>query len=393
MQTEKLVSTLNTKNRIYRNRMLKKLHKEVGEIEFSSDKTSLCLRSTYSFSSYSPSMLAYLAYKSGTCLAGILDVATVEGVKEFVKGCKLFAVHSCTGVDLKTKPHIADSDYSVCGFVGIGEKYLKPVNKFLRPYRDDFREQVSLTVGELNKKIAGLKIKISVSKDVLPLTKVFSGGTVTDRHVWLACSKKFVSVFGKNKVVEKLQEFGLEFSESEITLLSDCESRFFEFDLARIIKEKFKTPLKVKFYYKDVVNFAKEINALSFYELRGSVQGREEEIVARVKECGYDAIAFNPRKISLEECEKIIALCQENSLIALSLEIIDFPRKKFDSVLSGELSEKLDKNAWAVAGHQLSVEQGGRGFFEFDDVEFDKKIEILSGVAHPKYYEKKIKGE
>lgn len=393
MQTEKLVGTLNTKNRIYRYRMLKKLRKEVGEIDISSDKTSLCMRSTYSFSSYSPSMLAYLTYKSGIGLAGILDVATVEGVKEFVKGCKLFSVHSCAGVDLKTKPHIADNDYSVCGFIGVGQQNLKTINKFLRPYRDAFKEQVSLTVNELNKKIAGLKIKISVSKDVLPLTKIFSGGTVTDRHVWLACSKKFVSVFGKTKVLEKLQDFGLEFSEHEKELLSDYDNNFYEFDLARIIKEKFKLTSKIKSYYKEIVDFAKNVNALSFYELRSSVQGREEEVVSRIKECSYDAIAFNPRKISSEECEKLVSLCEENSLIALSLEIIDFPRKKFDTALSGELSEKLNKNAWAVAGHQLSVERGGRGIFEFDDVEFDKKIEILSGVAHPKYYENKSKGE
>lgn len=393
MQTEKLVSNLNTKNRIYRGRMLKKLRKEIGEVDVSSDKTSLCLRSTYSFSSYSPSMLAYLAYKSGTCLAGILDVATLEGAKEFTKGCKLFGVHTCVGVDLKTKPHIADNDYSVCGVVGVAQRNLKTASRFLKPYRDAFREQVTDTVAELNKKIAGLKIKISVSKDVLPLTKVYSGGTVTNRHVWLACSKKFVSAFGKTEMLAKLQEFGLEFSEDEIALLSDYDSNFYEYDLARIIKEKFKTSSKVKFYYKDVVNFAKEINALSFYELRGSAQGKEEEVVKRVKDFGYDAIAFNPRKISLEECERLVSLCEENSIVALSLEIIDFPRKKFDTVLSGELSEKLNKNAWAVAGHQSSVEQGGRGFYEFNDVEFDKKIEILSGVVHPKYYESKSKGE
>lgn len=393
MQTEKLVSNLNTKSRLYRGRMLKKLRKKIGELDVSSDKTSLCLRSTYSFSSYSPSMLAYLAYKSGTGLAGILDVATLEGVNEFTKGCKLFGVHTCVGVDLKTKPHIADNDYSVCGVVGIAQKNLKTASKFLRPYRDAFREQVSITVAELNKKIAGLKIKISVSKDVLPLTKVYSGGTVTNRHVWLACSKKFVASFGKTEILAKLQEFGLEFSESERALLSDYDNNFYEYDLARIIKEKFKTPYKVKFYYKDVVNFAKEINALSFYELRGSVQGKEEEVVKHVKDFGYNAIAFNPRKISLAECERLVSLCEENSIVALSLEIIDFPRKKFDTVLSGELSEKLNKNAWAVAGHQLSVEQGGRGFYEFNDVEFDKKIEILSGVAHPKYYESKSKGE
>lgn len=388
MQKEKLVSSLNSKNRIFRHRILKKLRKEIKEIE-SSDKTSLCLRSTYSFSSYSPSMLAYLGYKNGLGLAGILDTETVEGAKEFLKGCKLFSIHGLVSADLRVKPHIADENISICGITGINCGNLKTVSRFLKPYREKHKEQVIGMVTELNKKLNAYKIRLSFLKDVFPLTKSLSGGTVTDRHVWLACSKKMISLFGKgDKLIKSLQKLGMAFSEEEIMLLTDFDNYFYEFDFARILKQKFKLGIKVTPYYKDVIKFANEINAISFYELRNSVSGNEEKIVGQVKDCGYDALAFNPRKICEEERKTLIELCFKNQIIAIPLEVIDFPRKKFDTVLTKQEFEILNKNAWAVKGHEKSVEKGGKGFKELGDVDFERKIDILAGLAHPKYYEK-----
>ena len=84
----------------------------------------------------------------------------------------------------------------------------------------------------------------------------------------------------------------------------------------------------------------------------------------------------------------MIELCFKNQIIAIPLEVIDFPRKKFDTVLTKQEFEILNKNAWAVKGHEKSVEKGGKGFKELGDVDFERKIDILAGLAHPKYYEK-----
>ena len=46
-----------------------------------------------------------------------------------------------------------------------------------------------------------MDISLSFEKDVMPLTKYHSGGTVTERHILLSLSNKFIKNFGKGKVL------------------------------------------------------------------------------------------------------------------------------------------------------------------------------------------------
>ena len=115
-----------------------------------------------------------------------------------------------------------------------------------------------------------------------------------------------------------------------------------------------------------------------------------EEVVSLVKKEGYDIFAFDPRIMDEENVAKTVLLCEEQEIIALPLEIIDFPRKKFDSCIQNqEILSKLEKNAWAIAGHELLVDKGEGGYKTLTDIEFKKRIEILAGVIRPQYFSEK----
>ncbi|MBO4962515.1 MAG: hypothetical protein J6C97_01930 [Clostridia bacterium] len=390
MQIEKLISSLNSHTRYKRASLLKKLRKEIGEIT-PTKMVNPFVRSIYSFSNHSPSMMAYLAYKSNLGLIGIFDMESLEGYKEFEKGCRLFEIHSVLGTDVQVKAHIADTLGSNCGFMGIADKYVKSAGKFLKPYREAHHARVVALVDKINKKLKTLGTKLSFVKDVYVLSKYIRGGTITEKHVWLALSKKLISVYGKGeKLVDKLLGLIENLSQEDNELLLDITNPFYEYDLARILKINFTIEQKFSGSHKDVIEFANSIEALSLYELRFKTTMPIEEVISLVKKEGYDIFAFDPRIMDEENVAKTVQLCEEQEIIALPLEIIDFPRKKFDSCIQNqEILSKLEKNAWAIAGHELLVDKGEGGYKTLTDIEFKKRIEILAGVIRPQYFSEK----
>jgi len=389
MQTEKIISALNSHTRFNRSSLLKKLRKTIPNTT-PTQMVNPFVRSIYSFSNHSPSMMAYLAYKSDLGLIGIFDMETLEGYKEFEKGCKLFDIKSVLGTDVQVQAHIADSKGSNCGFMGIADKHVKQASRFLKPYRDAHQARVVEMVDKINKKLKVLGVKLNFTLDVYKISKYITGGTITEKHVWLALSRKLIAVLGKgDKLLAKLSHI-VTVGEEEKSYLSDVNNPFYDFDLAKFLKINLPIELKFQGDHKKVIEFAKSIDALPLYELRFKTEMPMEEIVKQVKQEGYDIFAFDPRIMDEESIIKTVALCEENELIALPLEIIDFPRKKFDTCIQNkELLTKLEKNAWAVAGHELLVDREEGGYHSLDDIEFSKKLEILAGVIRPQYFSEK----
>lgn len=389
MQIEKIIGGLNSHTRYKRARLLKNLRKQLGETS-STQMVNPFVRSIYSFSSYSPSMMAYIAYKSNLGLIGLFDMESLEGYKEFEKGCKLFGIRSILGTDVQVSAHIADNKNSNSGFMGIADRYVKRANKFLKPYREAHKERVVENIARINKKLKTINVKLSFSRDVYTISKYIAGGTITEKHVWLALSKKLISIYGKGeKLVAQLKVLVSDVSEEAQKYLLDINNSFYEYDLAKFLKINFALEQKVGGNHKDIIEFANSIQALSLYELRFKAEMPLEEIISKVKQEGYDIFAFDPRVMSEEDVEKIVLLCEQQELISLPLEIIDFPRKMFDSCIQNpEILAKLEKNAWAIAGHEMLVDKGEGGFKTLDNMEFAKKIEVLAGVSRPLYYGK-----
>lgn len=59
------------------------------------------VHSIYSFSPYSPSMIAYLAWSAGLQAVGIMDHDSVSGCKELIEACKIIGIASTIGFELR----------------------------------------------------------------------------------------------------------------------------------------------------------------------------------------------------------------------------------------------------------------------------------------------------
>ena len=61
------------------------------------------IHTIYSFSPYSPTKAAYMAYKAGLTSAGIMDHDSLSGVEEFKEACRILGLGSTCGVEVRCK--------------------------------------------------------------------------------------------------------------------------------------------------------------------------------------------------------------------------------------------------------------------------------------------------
>ena len=61
------------------------------------------IHTIYSFSPYSPTKAAYMAYKAGLTSAGIMDHDSLSGAIEFKKACQMLGLGCTSGVEVRTK--------------------------------------------------------------------------------------------------------------------------------------------------------------------------------------------------------------------------------------------------------------------------------------------------
>ena len=108
MDREQLVLMLshkNVKKRLKAVKLLKKFEEEDVSLvpEVNMNEGTLSLHSWYSFSPYSPSLAAYMAYKSGLGTASISDHDTLSGADEFLKACAILGLECSVGLQLRAR--------------------------------------------------------------------------------------------------------------------------------------------------------------------------------------------------------------------------------------------------------------------------------------------------
>ena len=61
------------------------------------------IHTVYSFSPYSPTKAAYMAYMAGLTSAGIMDHDSLSGAKEFRVACEMLGLGTTCGVEVRAK--------------------------------------------------------------------------------------------------------------------------------------------------------------------------------------------------------------------------------------------------------------------------------------------------
>lgn len=339
------------------------------------------IHTIYSFSPYSPTKAAYMAYKSGLTSAGIMDHDSLSGAIEFKKACQMLGLGCTCGVEVRAKfnkgfgkinhPDQADCIYMAAH--GVPAQNLKAFNDYLAFYREKryLRDQKMCSL--ITEKYQKFGLNLDFYKDVYPLSQAHEGGSITERHLLYALAVKLEKTFGKtNRLVEFLgNDLGLEVSDKAKGYLTDQENPHLLYDLLGVLKSD------AKFFYvdadeempvaEDFVKFAKEMGAIPAYAYLGdvgdSVTGDKktakfedsflDELVVELKKAGFLAIAYMPTRNTYPQLQRIMKLCRDNDFFEISGEDINSSRQKFacEALAKPEFSHLID-STWALIGHE-----------------------------------------
>ena len=338
------------------------------------DDANLHVHTYYSYSPYSPSQAAYLAYRSGLASAGIMDHDTLSGAEEFVKACKTLGLAHSVGFDFrvrlkqdKTARYPLRSDgYTYIAVYGIPKKVLKKVNLWLKEDREMRSARNRKFCDSVSKLFAPHGVAVDYDKDVLPLTKIKEDGSVTERHVLRAAATNVIAEYGKgNGAKEFLQKVGFSIDEHLTALLSDEDNPFYMDDLVTALKENAGAfgvgSRREAIDMPDVVtrleNFGAIVSYLYFGNLDDLVEGENtkekmQNLVLGVKELGFHSMSVKVSRLSEEDLALLCDLCREHDILLLPGTAVNSPRQPFgcDVQLKPEFKSLADA-CWAVVGH------------------------------------------
>lgn len=163
------------------------------------------IHTIYSFSPYSPTKAAYMAYSAGLTSAGIMDHDSLSGAEEFKAAAKMLGLGRTCGVEVRAKfkkgfGKINHPDQPDCVYMaahGIPAQSIAPLNDYLAFYRKKRNERDAKMCDIITEKYGKFGITLDFMKDVYPLSCANEGGSITERHLLFALAKKLSDRFGR----------------------------------------------------------------------------------------------------------------------------------------------------------------------------------------------------
>jgi hypothetical protein len=397
---QNLVAALNNGNREVR---LGSLHRLMAAVKAGTldtpvqcDSVNNHIHTTYSFSTYSPTMAVWEAYRAGLRSAGIMDHDSICGAREFIEAGSIVGIATTVGVECRADfsttalrgRRINNPDQLSNAYItlhGIPHDSIDAVKDYFEPLIRARHERNRLMVERINGLFLPFSIRLNYDLDVLPLSNHREGGTVTERHLLYALSRRLILTIGRGRPLIDFLEKKLRLSiGSELRdRLFDCTAPFYEYDLLGL----FKSGL-VGLFYVDATNecpeigrliaFAKQCGGICAYAYLGDVvtsvtedkkaQKFEDdyldELILHIKKLGFEAVTYMPSRNSQSQLERIMKLCRENDLLQISGEDINSPRQPFvnRAMLNGVFRHLVD-TTWALIGHEKMATADRRNAF------------------------------
>ena len=345
------------------------------------------IHTIYSFSPYSPTKAAYMAYRAGLTSAGIMDHDSLSGANEFHAACKMLNLGATCGVEVRAHfdrgfGKINHPDQPDCIYMaahGIPEQNREAFNEYLSSFRIKRNIRNQKMCAFISEKYGKYGITLDFKKDVLPLSEAAFGGSITERHLLFALAVKLEEKFGRsNELIEFLTGLNLKISDKIKGYLLDKENVNFLYDLLGVLKAD------TAFFYidaddemplaEDFVKKAKSFGAIPAYAYLGdvgdSVTGDKkpqkfeddflDDLIKEIKKIGIQAVAYMPTRNTPAQLNRLMKLCKEYDLFEISGEDINSPRQLFEcKALADPNYSHLIDSTWALIGHErISSEKG-----------------------------------
>ena len=345
------------------------------------------VHSTYSFSPYSPTMIAVKAAEAGLRTVGIMDHDSVSGCAEFLEAARVVNIAATAGCEIRVnmdgtsmagrKTNNPDEpNITYIALHGIPTSQFRKVTEFLKPVHDARIERDRLEVEKLNALLAERGAPtLDFEQDVLALSEAANGGSVTERHILYALSLKLIEQHGKGQplvdFVENRMEIPLKGSLKKV-LLEEYNPHY-AYDLLGAFKASLVPEFFIGSGYdecigvQEAVDFANRIGAIPAYAYLGDVGESPtgdkkaekfeddflDELVAELVRIGFKAITYMPPRNTKEQMARLQKLCKENGLMEISGVDINSSRQSFNCpiLLESQFSHLADA-AWALIAHE-----------------------------------------
>ncbi|HER25118.1 MAG TPA: PHP domain-containing protein [Candidatus Atribacteria bacterium] len=387
---DKIIQEINGSNKKFRLYGLEKIYKlrEKEKEQFKkTEEVNNHIHTIYSFSPYSPSMAAYLAWKVGLQSVGIMDHDSVSGCKELIEACKILGIASTVGFELRVNfsgtrvegRKLNNPDSKNIGYIavhGIPEIGIARAMKFLDPIQIARNKRNKKMLAKLNQLIKSYGIEeIDFKKEVYRISQAKEGGSITERHILYAFAKKIIKKIGKGeKLIAFLKEdFSMVLSKKVEKYLFDTHNPFYLYDLLGILKSSFLDKIFIQPEYDEcisvyeTVKFSHSINAIPAYAYLGDVtesptgDKRDEkfeddflgELIPELKKIGFKAITYMPPRNTLSQLLRLQRLCKKYELMEISGVDINSPRQSFNYpiILRPEFAHLIEAT-WALIAHE-----------------------------------------
>ncbi|MEA2068461.1 MAG: PHP domain-containing protein [Verrucomicrobiota bacterium] len=351
------------------------------------DEVNNHVHSTYSFSPYTPSMIAAKAAEAGLQTVGIMDHDSVSGCAEFLEACKAVGIASTAGCEIRVnmdgtsmegrKTNNPDEpNVSYIAFHGIPSTQFQALEKFLEPIHVARIARDRKEVEKLNAVLAERGAPtLDFDADVAAISEAANGGSITERHILYALSLKLIEAHGKGQSLVGFVEGPLQvpMAGKLRELLLDVDNPHYAYDLLGAFKGALVPGFFIKSNYdecinvRDAVKFANEIGAIPAYAYLGDVGESPtgdkkaekfeddflDDLVPELAQIGFKAITYMPPRNTREQLARLQKLCQANGLMEISGVDINSSRQSFNCpiLLEPEFRHLTDA-AWALIAHE-----------------------------------------
>jgi hypothetical protein len=274
---------------------------------------------------------------------------------------------------------------------GIPHSEIDTVQQFFSPYVGLRNIRNKEMVDRLNKIFNPFGIQIDFETDVMPLSELSNGGSITERHISKSLSNKLIELYGKgeNLISFLRHELKLNVTPKVETNLLDLTNPFYNYDLLGFIKSdligSFYIPATAECpSVTDVLCLSKKIGAVSAYAYLGdvgdSVTGDKksqkfeddylEDLFEVIHTLGFNAVTYMPSRNTLAQISRLKMLCLRYGFFEISGEDINSPRQSFIcKAMRNEIFTNLIDSTWALIGHEkASTVDKTKGMFSTETI-------------------------
>jgi hypothetical protein len=363
------------------------LGEQCGKDVVQTEEVNNHVHSTYSFSPYSPTMIAVKAAEAGLRTVGIMDHDSVSGCAEFLEAGKAVNIASTCGCEIRVnmddtimqgrKTNNPDEpNITYMAFHGIPATQFKAVERFLKPIHEARIRRDRKEVKKLNRLLVERNAPtLDFDTDIMAISQAAGGGSITERHILYALALKLIKAHGKGQqlidFIEKEMQSPLAASLKEMLL--DEGNPHFSYDLLGAFKSALVPEFFLHSSYEEcmsvykAVDFANEIGAIPAYAYLGDVGESPtgdkkaekfeddflDDLVPELAKIGFQAITYMPPRNTREQLVRLQKLCQENGLMEISGVDINSSRQSFNCpiLLEPDFAHLADA-AWALIAHE-----------------------------------------